>query len=272
MSAAPAASPVADSYARLTELLPAVTILCEPPRSGEGWVTAADLAAGGAGLDTFLDWDVEQVQRDYGLRARPDVVASFGLHRYAWHVCLLFTLPWFLQRRVVRLPLTAVSLHRASGRITAEANGFAHLPGDPAAGSPGARAVPDEEALRAELRAAVAAHLGPVLEGFGPRMRRGARALWGMATDETAEGLWHVGRLLGEEERARHELELLLPGDTAPYIGGARFRELTLPGGVPAPTRDRASCCFFYTLRPENTCITCPRTADADRVERLSAR
>ncbi|MFI9237929.1 (2Fe-2S)-binding protein [Streptomyces cinnamoneus] len=267
-----AASPFAAAYARLKEALPALTVLSGPPRRGKGWVSAAGIAAGGAELDAFLAWDEAQVLRDYGQRARPDVVASFGLHRYAWHACLLITLPWFLHRRVPRLPAGAVSFHRSTGRITAEAGEFACLPGDPAAALPGARPVADAEALRAEVRSAVAAHLAPVLEGFRPRMRRGARALWGMATDEVAEGLWHVGRLLGEEERARHELGLLLPGATAPYVGGAAFRELTGPRGESWPTRDRASCCFFYTLRPDDTCVTCPRTSDADRIERLSAQ
>jgi ferric iron reductase protein FhuF len=149
--------------------------------------------------------------------------------------------------------------------------GFACLPGDPAAALPGARVVADEEALRAEVRASVAEHLEPVLAAFGPRMRRRGRALWGMATDEVVEGLWYVAHLLGEQERARRELELLLPGATKPYVGDAAFRELTGPDGESLHTRDRASCCMFYTLRPEDTCATCPRTCDADRVGKLLA-
>ncbi|MEU4209345.1 (2Fe-2S)-binding protein [Streptomyces sp. NPDC026206] len=268
----PAAGPFADTYARLTQALPALTVLCGPPRHGAGWVTGAELAAGGPGLDAFLAWDDEQVLREYGQRARPDVVATFGLHRYAWHACLLITVPWFLARRVPRLPAEAVSFHRETGRMTADVPEFACLPEDPAAALPGARPVADAQGLRVRVRSAVAEHLTPVLEGFRPRMRRGARALWGMATDETAEGLWHVGRLLGEERRARHELALLLPGATAPFAGGAAFRELSGPQGGSWPTRDRASCCFLYTLRPEDTCVTCPRTSDSDRIGRLSAQ
>ena len=67
------------------------------------------------------------------------------------------------------------------------------------------------------------------------------------------------------------ELELLLPGSTKPYVGTAAFRQLTGPDGEPLRTRDRASCCMFYTLRPEDTCVTCPRTCDADRVTKLLA-
>ncbi|MGW0548801.1 (2Fe-2S)-binding protein [Streptomyces altiplanensis] len=268
------ASPVAVSYARLTEVFSGLRVIelddGEQVPRGNGWVGAAELAAGGDALDAFLAWDNAQVLRDYGQQARPDVVASFGLHRYAWPACLLVTVPWFLDRRVPRVPVEDVAFHRSLGRMTVRVREFACLPGDPAAALPGARVVPDEEALRAEVRDAVAEHLGPVLDGFGPRMRRGKRALWGMATDEIVEGLWYVAHLLGDERRAMRELEELLPGTTKPYAGTAGFRELTGPNGEALPTRDRASCCLFYTLRPEDTCVTCPRTCDAERVRKLS--
>ncbi|MFG3350941.1 (2Fe-2S)-binding protein [Streptomyces sp. NPDC048001] len=266
-------SPVGAAYTRLTEVFGGLRVTelaaADPAPSGPDWVAAADLAAGGPALEAFLAWDDAQVLRDYGQRARPDVTASFGLHRYAWPACLLVTVPWFLLQRVPRLPVGAVAYHRGAGEMAVRVGGFACLPGDPAAALPGARVVADEEALRGEVRAAVAEHLGPVLDGFRPRMRRGSRALWGMATDEIVEGLWYVAHLLGEEERAMAELELLLPGTTRPYVGTAGFRRLAAPGGGSLPTRDRASCCLFYTLRPEDTCVTCPRTCDEDRVERL---
>ncbi|MPY60443.1 (2Fe-2S)-binding protein [Streptomyces spongiae] len=273
--AAPAASPVSDAYTRLTDVYPylGVTELSpadETPR-GDGWVSVARLAEGGADLDTFLTWDDEQILRDYGQKGRPDVVASFGLHRYAWSACLLFTVPWFLSRRVPRFPVEHVAFQRTEGRLAVRVGAFACLPDDPAARLPGARAVPDEEALRAEVRAAVAEHVEPILTGFGPRMRRRGRALWGMATDEVVEGIWYVAQLLGEEERAQRELELLLPGTTKPYVGSAAFRELTGPDGESLPTRDRVSCCMFYTLRPEDTCPTCPRVCDTERVAKLTA-
>ncbi|MFC9242641.1 (2Fe-2S)-binding protein [Streptomyces sp. NPDC057136] len=269
-----AASSVTAAYARLAEVFPGLRaeVLAEDAMapSGTGWVRATELAGGGAALDTFLAWDNAQVLRDYGQQARPDVVASFGLHRYAWPACLLVTVPWFLHHRVPRVPVEDVAFQRTLGHLTVRVREFACLPDDPAASLPGARVVPDEAALRAEVLDALAEHLGPVLDGFGPRMRRGKRALWGMATDEVVEGLWYIAHLLGEERRAMTELELLLPGTTRPYVGTAGFRELTGPDGESLPTRDRASCCLFYTLRPEDTCVTCPRTCDADRVRKLT--
>ncbi|GGW63903.1 hypothetical protein GCM10010503_46290 [Streptomyces lucensis JCM 4490] len=274
----PAPSPLTAAYDRLGSVLPFLTVTelgpADPAPRGDGWAGAAELAAGGAELDAFLAWDEAQVLRDHGRRARPDVVATFGLHRYAWHACLLITVPWFLYRRVPRLSVTQVSYDRTAGRMAVRRPvPFACLPDDPAATLPGAVVVPDEEALRAEVRAAVAGHLEPVLAAFGPRMRRRGRALWGMATDEVVEGLWYVARLLGAdaERRAVRELELLLPGATRPYAGSAAFRVLTGPDGRPLPTRDRVSCCMFYTVRPEDTCATCPRTCDGARVAQLPA-
>ncbi|MFJ5772870.1 (2Fe-2S)-binding protein [Streptomyces sp. NPDC093094] len=271
------ASALLDAHARLTEACPSLTVTelpaSQPLPEGGGWVTAASLAAGGDALEEFLAWDADQILRDYGRPGRPDVVASFGLHRYAWPACLLFTVPWFLHRRVPRHRVTDVSYDRTAGRMAVRTASFACLPGDPAAALPGARVVAGEEALRAEVRAAVAEHLEPLLGAFGPRMRRRGRALWGMVTDEVVEGVWYIaGRLgEGEERRARRELGLLLPGATVPYVGSAAFRELAGPAGEPLPTRDRASCCLFYTLRPDDTCTTCPRTCDADRITRLTA-
>ncbi|MDJ0383676.1 (2Fe-2S)-binding protein [Streptomyces sp. G-G2] len=274
MAVMAAQSPVADVYARLAEAFPGLRVTVrgahDPSPSGAGWVGADELALGGAALDAYLAWDHSQVMRDHGRQARPDVVAGFGLHRYAWPACLLVTVPWLLERRVPHLPADQVAFHRTAGRMSVRVAEFACLPGDPAAALPGARVVPDEDALRAEVRAAVAGHLTPVLEGFAPRMRRGRRALWGMVTDEIVESLWYVGQLLGEEARTRAELDLLLPGSTAPYTGGSGFRTLTGPAGEELPTRDRAGCCLFYTVRPQDTCTTCPRTCDADRVTRLT--
>ncbi|WP_406063447.1 (2Fe-2S)-binding protein [Streptomyces sp. NBC_01077] len=274
-------SPVAAAYARLAEVFTHLRIeehvRDERLPRGAGWVGADELAAGGPDLDAFLAWDNAQVLRDYGTQARPDVVAGFGLHRYAWPACLLVTVPWFLDRRVPRLPARNVSFQRTLGRMAVRVEEFACLPGDPAAALPGARVVADEDALRAEVRASLAEHFEAILDGFGSRMRRGRRALWGMATDEIVEGLWYVGALFGEERRAMDELDLLMPGTVKPYkpyAGAAGFRELPGaegPDGAPRATRDRATCCFFYTLRPEDTCLTCPRTCDAERVRRLAA-
>lgn len=178
----------------------------------------------------FLSRDDAQVLRDDGQRAHGDVVASTGTPDppASSPPCP------FPHRRALRFPVTHVSYDRtvpglSIGRPAMRSAGFARLPGDPAAALPGVRVVDGEEALRAEVRAAVAEHLGPVLGGFGSRMRRRGRTPWGMATDEMAEELRYVAHPLGEQQRAMRESELLLPGATRPYGGSGAFRVPTGP-------------------------------------------
>jgi hypothetical protein len=266
---------ISSSYARLTAVHPALRVSATAPRSGPGWVAAHDLARGGAAVDAFVASDAAQLVRDHGRPPRPDVAATLGLHRYLWPACLLFTVPWFVHRRVPRLPVADVSFHRATGRMTVRPAGVSCLPGDPAARRPGVRAVAGEAALRDELRSALAEHLTPVLDAFRPLLRRGPRALWRMASDEITEGLWYVGRLLGEEDRATADLAALLPGGTPPYAGGAAFDPPAAPcapttpatpaPGGSGPSRTRLTCCLFYTVSPAGACAGCPRRRAAAR-------
>ncbi|MET7641098.1 (2Fe-2S)-binding protein [Streptomyces sp. NPDC005438] len=264
-------SPFSTAYARLHEVFPPLRVVEGPPRQGNGWITPSELTEDGPATAAFLAHDAEQVRRDYGQEALPHVVAAFALHRYAWPVSLLVTLPWFLLRRVPHLDADALSFHRGSGQLTVAVERFSCLPRDPAAGLPGALVVDDEEELRARVRSQVADQLAPVLDSFRVRTRRGTQALWGMVTDAMTEGLWYVGGLLDEEERAIQDAGRLLPGRTTPFRRGAAFRELAAPDGRALTTRDRASCCLFYTLRPDDACVTCPRTRDGERLRRLLA-
>src|SRR5690242_8010647 len=212
------------AYARLAAVFPGLRVTEGEPRSGAGWVTAEQLAAGGAALDAFAGWDAEQIARDHGRTPRPDVAAGLALHRYLWPACLLFTVPWFLHRQVPRLPVDDVAFHPATGRFAVRTRQVTCLAGDPALRAPGRHTtVRTEAALRGALRSALAEHLTPVLRGFAPHVRRGPRTLWRNATDEVAEGLWYIARLLGDEDRAVAELGALLPA-------GAGFRTSGAPG------------------------------------------
>ncbi|MFJ2190210.1 (2Fe-2S)-binding protein [Kitasatospora sp. NPDC087861] len=277
-------APGATSYHRLTVLAPVVRVRCAPPRRGDGWIPAADLAARPEALRELIAHDARQGLDRYGRPLRPDVAAGFGLHRVVWPVSLLFTAPWFLERRVPLLDPADVSVRRGTGTVelTVRPDAFACLPDDPAAGAPQARTVPDENALAAELRGALGGFLEPLLAAFRPEVRRGPRVLWAMATDAAVEGLWHVGGLLGEEERARAELSALLepppagdratapecapgaPGAPAPvpapFTPGAGFAAAAAGCGDASGTdRARASCCLVYTAQPEDMCGGCPR-------------
>ncbi|MFJ4090572.1 (2Fe-2S)-binding protein [Kitasatospora sp. NPDC089913] len=276
-----AAGPAA--YRRLGEVLPALRVRCAPPRSGRGWLAGADLVARPAALRELISYDARQALARYGQPLRPDVAAGIGLHRFVWPVALLFTLPWFLERRVPLLVPGDIAVRRRTGELTVRPGAFLCLPDDPAAPGaavppavpptapraavppgtpspplpPGARTVTDEAALAAGLRSALADFLTPVLDAFRPEVRRGPRTLWAMSTDAVVEGLWYAGGLLGEEERARTELAALF----APGVSGASGpRE-------PRAARPAPECAPFTP----GAGFTDPASGDTDRSDRCRA-
>ncbi|MGW7366341.1 (2Fe-2S)-binding protein [Streptomyces sp. NPDC054841] len=256
---------------RIAGLLPSWEMGVAAPGSpaGQGWADGAELAVRPELLDALLDSEALRIRDRHAHTARPDVVASRALHDYLWTVCLLMSGPWYLERRVPRIRPQDVRVSLATGAFAVVPGGFACLPGDPAAELPGVRVVAHGEALRAELRAAVADHVRPLLAAIGPRLRRGPRAMWGMVGDDLVSGIWNLGRMLGEEERGVRAAEELLPGPLPPFPGGAGFRRLTGRDGRSYPTRTRLGCCLYYTIRPAEACGTCPRTCDAERLRRF---
>ncbi|MFJ8014970.1 (2Fe-2S)-binding protein [Streptomyces sp. NPDC096339] len=248
----------------------------QPSGHARRWVGGAELAERAepvhdrGALDAFVAAEADRIRAGHGHDPRPDVAASRALHDYLWTVSLLMSGAWYLERRVPRVRPREVRVDLATGTFEiVPGTGFACLPGDPAAHLPGARVVADEEALRAELRAAVADHVRPLLAAIGPRVRRRDRALWGMVTDDLVSGIWYLGRALGQEERAVREATELLPTAIAPFPGGADFRRLADRSGHLHPTRTRLGCCMYYTLDPSRACATCPRTCDAERLRRI---
>jgi hypothetical protein len=235
-------------------------------------VTGAELAERPEALEAFIAAESARIQERHGGTPRPDVAASRALHDYLWSVSLLMSGTWYLERRVPRIRPAAIRLDLTTGvyEVTPGSR-FACLPDDPAAGAgvSGARTVGHEEALRAELRAAVADHARPLLAAIGPHARRGPRALWGMVGDDLVSGIWYLGRVLGQEERAVDAATELLPTAVAPFPAGADFRRLAGRDGLRYPTRTRTGCCLYYALDGARPCGTCPRTSDAERVRRL---
>ncbi|MDI5969999.1 iron-sulfur protein [Streptomyces sp. SL13] len=219
---------------------------------------------GSGALDALIEGESERVAAAYGRRPRRDVAASRFLHHYLWSVGLLFTGPWYLAGRVPRVPLDRLTADPATGAFTLDARGLECGPNGDGPGGDGPGGNEPEV-----VRDAVAEHVGPVLEAFGPRVRRGPRALWGMATDDLASGLWFLGRARGEEERGIRAATALLPGGTAPFPGAAAFRVLRGPSGTPHPTRTRLGCCLYYAITPDEPCLTCPRVTDGERLRRL---
>ncbi len=261
-SSAPSAasSALVGDYRRLLELCPVLELRLlgagEPaPSSADGWYSGAEIAADERALAAVLAGEEARIAAEHGRAPRPHVTASRLLHHYVWSACLIVAGPWHLSRRVPVVDPGDLWLHAPTGALALRPRGHVTLPGD------------DE--LRAELRAAVVAHVGPVLAAFARPARRHDRALWGMVTDDLASALWYLGRMLGaadatgaaaEEDAAVAAAGAVLPGGTQPLPGAADFRRLHTPDGRAHHTRTRLGCCLYYAVKPEApACLTCPR-------------
>ncbi|MDQ0840453.1 (2Fe-2S)-binding protein [Streptomyces sp. V1I6] len=264
-----AASMLARTYLDLVASCEALNVRIASEAS-QVLLNGAELTRSEKALDAFIDAEADRIREHHRHAPRRDVAASRALHDYLWSVALLMSGAWYLERRVpgiapqdVRIDVAAAAFEIVPG------SGFACLPDDPAAGMPGVRVVAHEEALRAELRATIADHVGPLLTAVGPHTRRRSRALWGMAADDLISGLWYLGRMLDQEDRAIQAATELLPTAIPPFPGGADFRRLAGRDGRRHPTRTRLGCCMYYTLDAAQACSTCPRTCDAERLRRL---
>ncbi|MGW0821632.1 (2Fe-2S)-binding protein [Streptomyces sp. NPDC002845] len=259
---------LADTYRRLGTVCEALSVRIRQP--GQVGSDAALLTESQDAVEAFVDAEAARIQDRYDHTAPRHVAASRALHDYAWSIALLMSGSWYLERRVPRIAPGEVRVDLATGAFEiTPGSRLACRPDDPAATLPGVRAVTQEEALRAELRSAVADHMGPVLAALGPYVRRGPRALWGMVADDLVSGIWYLGRVLGEETAAVRAATTLLPSALPPFPGGADFRTLRTGDGREHPTRTRMGCCLYYTIRPDEACATCPRTCDAERLRRL---
>ncbi|GGQ50134.1 (2Fe-2S)-binding protein [Kitasatospora griseola] len=229
---------LADTYRQLGENCPvlSLTLVDHAPADGRQWIPADRIASS---VERLIDGEATRIHSRHGITPRPHVAASRLLHHYLWTGSLVISGVWYLERRVPVLPARDLW-------IDADTGDFALRPGGWVLG--------DE----ATLRDTVAAHVGPVLAAFQPYVRRGPRALWGMATDDLVSGIQYLGRMLGEEDRAVAVATALVPAGTPPWTGPAAFRH-----EHGAWTRTRSGCCLYYAIDPANPCGTCPRRATA---------
>ncbi|WP_327731597.1 (2Fe-2S)-binding protein [Streptomyces sp. NBC_00487] len=246
---------------------PALSRATRAPRPAAHTIGLMD---GQESVEAFVEAEAARIQDRHDHSAPRHVAASRALHDYAWSVGLLMSGVWYLERRVPRVAPSDIRVDLTTGmyEITPGTD-LVCLPDDAATALPGTRTVAHQEALRAELRAAVADHMGPVLDAIGPYARRGSRALWGLVGDDLVSGLWYLGRMRGDEASGVRAASAVLPSAHAPFPGGADFRSLRTSDGREHPTRTRMGCCLYYTIRPAEACSTCPRTCDTERLRRL---
>ncbi|MFF2349567.1 (2Fe-2S)-binding protein [Kitasatospora sp. NPDC058115] len=271
-AAPPPVNPLDADYRWLLDLCPVLRVRLlaadEPaPARAQGWYSATELAGEPEALARALAGEAARIAplaAVHGTAPRPHVTASRLLHHYLWSVCVLIAGPWWRARRVPSINGADLWLHAPTGDLALRPGACVTRPG--------------EDELRAELRAAVVAHVEPLVTAFAAPTRRGTRALWGMVTDDLAAAIWYLGKQLdarapapgtGREAAAVEAAGAVLPGRTDPLPGAASFRRLRGEDGRTHHTRTRLGCCLYYAVEPARACLTCPRTGDEERLRRL---
>lgn len=228
--------------------------LDDHPRSAGGrveGVAVRNLPAQPNLVEELVEAARRRIEETHGCLVPPHVAATRVLHDYAWPASILVSAPWFLHGLVPVPGADDVMVEPGTGLLAVRP------PRSVLAGTG-----PEQ------VRRVVAAHHAPLLEALGPHLRRGPRAAWGTVADDLVSGVWWLGRLLEDEEAGIAAATELLPSPLAPYPGGAAFRPIVADDGSRHMTRNRVACCFRYTVEAE-ACLTCPRTAEAERRARL---
>lgn len=223
---------------------------------GDGWVVCGDLLADPARLSAWVDRVQAGLERAEGGPVPREVPATYLLGWYLDAPARVAAVAWAVDRRVPDLDPGTVALHLAPGGwpdgVALLSPGFTCLPADPAAGSPDARVVPDEDTLAAQLRDRFVAHAAAFLATYDPGVRIGSRQRWGNVTDA-------LDRALCDAAGPRGAHAVL--GAVHPPLTSASTVRVLPDGGV---LRRRQSCCFWYRLPSGQECTTCPRVLPAD--------
>jgi hypothetical protein len=236
---------------------------------GPGWITAAGLICDHGLLEELLS----RIERGCGAGERAYAGTSM-LRSYLWRILTPAVAVFLLERRLPDLRAENVALRFgetgfAEG-LAFPAPRFLALPGDPEAGHPDAEVLPSEEDLLARMRETFAqTHLPALIPALRDlRVRRERRALWRAGADVCAEAFMFVGEKLGLQKGACAHAETMLSGDS-PLSGPTNFFVLE-QDGRPKTTRVRNTCCLYCRVG-DGACFTCPRTTNAERIERRAA-
>ncbi len=237
--------------------------------TGPGWVTSAELAGNGPDNDLVEDL-LRRVGGVYGSDDRA-ALGSLFLRGYLWRLLIPTVSAFLIERRVPDPGGENVALSFDEGGAVAglvfASERFAALPDDPDAAHPDAQVLTSEDELLAYLRDRLAAGLPDLFSALRrARIRRGRRALWGMAADVCVEAFVHAGRELGREGEAHASAARMLDGPS-PLSGSTDYFVLE-HNGTSMQTRVRDSCCLYYKIG-ERPCFTCPRLSNEERLRRM---
>jgi hypothetical protein len=225
-----------------------------------GWIPASAFAEpDGAPLRDLLD----RVGAAY--RVPPHAAVALAWKAYSYWTALPAVVGWSAHRRVLLAGPDDVVVRQSPTRpyltVGVRRAAVAVLPGDPVAGEPGVRVVPDESALLDALRTSlVDTHLAAALAAFHRAGRVGERQLWGSVAEALTYPLAAFAPVFGRPVRA--EVDTMLAGIGAPL---ARLVHVAPDDAEPCGFAvRRRTCCLAFTNADLGFCASCcvvPRAA-----------
>jgi hypothetical protein len=244
-----------------------------PGGAADDWVRCADVDA--AFVTAWEQAAASTQVAEHG-RSDPRAAAAYVLGWYAELPGMVGGRLFAVARRVPRLDGGSLAFRQHPTEFWPDHVAlldarFWCLPDDPATDHPCASVVGDENELAILLRQQVRAHADEFLGWYRPGARLARRNLLGAFFDGLDGGVWQ-GRDPGPTGRAqlRATASCVLPGGTPEFAEASTLYELTDDRGSTHLTRERISCCHYYTLDEESPCFTCPRTTPRSRAQRAA--
>ncbi len=215
---------------------------------GEGWVRLADRLGDPGGLDAWYRTELAATARGHA-----DLAGALIVYRLAGALAELVVGPLLDQQRCLELAPEAISLRFGDAArldaLSVSAPAVAVLPGDPDAGSPGARAVGALADLRAVAVEGLVAVFGPLARAVRARAPFGLRGMWGTLADHLAEVAVRRAREQRRDVEAAWTSASALIADLAARETLLRARprrqEVRWPGGTDLLVA-KGTCCLIY--------------------------
>jgi hypothetical protein len=272
--------PLQQTFTRIRQLSPYLGARLGQS-SETDWVTPADLfAPQSAALAALIDAAHQRLRTQAAT-----LTGSALIQEYQWPLISTGIACFLTDRRVpdlrpenlhLRFPPEEEEAEEVEqpDRIAFTSGRFAALPDDPAASHPDAYLVPDLDALRAELRSGLEAHLAWAIARISRAVGCKEKGLWPFVADRCAMTLsWLMQEGEGQSCLtciSREAAGLVQVADSPLYHKKLSFFELTYQ----EQTRvypDRATCCYWYKTEGGDYCSTCPHRTKEDRNARLLA-